>query len=60
MPNDFKYLIHDIQTVIRNIDDEIEGTIGNKAAARRVRKCLLDLEKLGKNYRKTSVAFHRK
>ena len=60
MPNNFKYLIHDIQTVLRNIDDEIEDTIDNKAAARRVRKELLTMEKLGKTYRKLSVELHRK
>lgn len=64
MSNDRKVelenLIYDIRETLSNIEDDIRSTATNKSAARRVRKELLNLEKLGKTYRKMSVAFHKK
>jgi 5'-deoxynucleotidase YfbR-like HD superfamily hydrolase len=48
-------LINDINAKIEEFQAEAEKT-SNKAAARRARKCSLELEKLFKQYRKDSVA----
>ena len=50
-----KELIEGIKAQIEIISADIDKN-GNKAAALRVRKATLALEKLGKEYRKKSIA----
>ena len=48
-------LINNMKAQIEAILADIEKTETNKSAAMRVRKATLELEKLGKQYRKESV-----
>jgi len=51
-------LIKKIQDTINEINRDIDKT--TKAAEGRVRKATLTMEKLGKEYRKLSIAQHKK
>lgn len=48
-------LINNMKAQIEAILADIDKTENNKSAAMRVRKATLELEKLGKQYRKESV-----
>lgn len=51
-----KELIEQISALCDAIKADVEKSETNKAAAARVRKATLDLEKVGKAYRKASIA----
>jgi len=55
-----KELISKINTLVDEIKADIEKSESNKAAAARVRKATLELEKVGKEYRKASIAAAKK
>lgn len=55
-----KELIAKINELVDAIKADIEKSESNKAAAARVRKATLDLEKVGKEYRKASIAASKK
>ncbi len=53
-------LIEKINAAVKDLTEDLERSKTNKAAAARVRKATLVLEKLGKEYRKASVAAAKK
>ncbi|MDO5447374.1 MAG: histone H1 [Prevotellaceae bacterium] len=55
-----KELVVKINALVDAIKADIEKVEGNKAAAARVRKATLELEKVGKEFRKVSVAAAKK
>lgn len=60
--NVYKELITEISQTATALVDELAAygeTVSNKAAAQRARKITGELDKLGKEFRKASVAFHK-
>lgn len=55
-----KELAANIKALVEQIAEDIEKVENNKAAAARVRKATLQLEKVGKEFRKASVAAAKK
>lgn len=55
-----KELIEKINELVDVIKADIDKSESNKAAAARVRKATLELEKVAKEYRKVSVAASKK
>ncbi|MBQ4278086.1 MAG: histone H1 [Bacteroidaceae bacterium] len=55
-----KELIAKINELVDVIKADVEKSESNKAAAARVRKATLELEKVGKEYRKASIAAAKK
>lgn len=55
-----KELIEKINELVDVIKADIDKSETNKAAAARVRKATLDLEKVAKEYRKASIAAAKK
>lgn len=55
-----KDLVAKISALVNAINEDIEKVETNKAAAARVRKATLQLEKVGKEFRKVSVAAAKK
>ncbi len=53
-------LIEKMSEAIKALTEDLEKSKTNKAAAARVRKNTLVLEKLGKEYRKVSIAAAKK
>lgn len=55
-----KKLIEEMEQGIEVLAEELKGAETNKSAAARARKATLHLAELGKQFRKFSVAFHKK
>lgn len=55
-----KELINQISALADALKADVEKSETNKAAAARVRKATLDLEKVGKAYRKASIEAFKK
>ena len=61
--NVFEELVVELENAAKELQGELEayreGEFKNKSAAGRARKVTLALDKIGKEFRKTSVAFHK-
>ena len=55
-----KKIIDQINALVDAIKADIDKSESNKAAAARVRKATLELEKVGKEFRKASIAAAKK
>ncbi len=55
-----KELIAKVNELVDTIKADLEKSESNKAAAARVRKATLELEKVGKEFRKASIAVAKK
>ena len=53
-------LIEEIEGKIGEMEDDLEKSTNNASAARRARKATSELEKLFRQFRKESVAYHKK
>jgi len=58
--NNLEDLIEEIENRMGEMEENLSKSVNNASAARRARKNSSDLEKLFKQFRKDSVAHHKK